>query len=82
MSRPPPSAVIGAEFGTPPPHSPMIPLTSGTMAFRRNPVKTPCASEVAGAGGAEEKAVKTYGRIPITEEILRSVVLKPVARRT
>jgi len=81
-SPPPPSAVISTDFGTPPPPPPMLQMTTGTAAFRGNYVKTPCASEVSGAGGAEEKAVKTYSRILITEEILRSVVLKPVERRT
>ncbi|CAI6369745.1 unnamed protein product [Macrosiphum euphorbiae] len=69
----PPPAVTSANFGTPLP-----PMTTGTAAFRREPVQKQCAS----VRGAEEKVLKTYCRVSITEESFRSVVLKPVARRT
>ncbi|CAI6343276.1 unnamed protein product [Macrosiphum euphorbiae] len=70
---PPPPAVTYANFGTP-----SSPMTTGTSAFRRDPVQKPCAS----VRGAEEKELKTYCRVSITEENLRSIVLQPVARRT
>ncbi|CAI6351454.1 unnamed protein product [Macrosiphum euphorbiae] len=77
VRRQSPPAVTSANFGTPtPPPSP--PMTTGTAAFRRDTVQKPCAC----VPGVEEKELKTNCRVSITEESLRSIVLKPVARRT
>ncbi|KAL4096815.1 hypothetical protein QTP88_021698 [Uroleucon formosanum] len=81
MSPPPPPTVTSG-FGLPPPPPPSPPLMimkTGTSELRSEFGKKTCASELA---GPEKNATKTYGRIPITVEILKSVVLKPVVRRS
>ncbi|CAI6367823.1 unnamed protein product [Macrosiphum euphorbiae] len=81
---PPPPAVTSEHFLLPPPPPTVTskifwPMTTGTAAFRRDPVvQEPCAS----VRGTEEKELPTYCRVPITVESLRAVVLKPVARQT
>lgn len=50
--------------------------TNDTPALRSDPEEEKTVS--ANVAGSEKKAPKTYCRIPITEDILRSVVPKPV----
>lgn len=73
---PPPPTPPSITTGPPPPSAMM---TTGTMAFQNELGNKKIAPKVA---GPEKNSPKTYSRIPITEEILRSVVLKPVVRRT
>ncbi|KAL4096811.1 hypothetical protein QTP88_021694 [Uroleucon formosanum] len=77
---PPPPPTVTSGFGLPPPPSPpLMIMKTGTSELRSEFGKKTCASELA---GPEKNATKTYGRIPITVEILKSVVLKPVVRRS
>jgi len=75
---PPPSIISGFAPPTPPPPAPAMIMTAGTPVVLMSELgKKKCASQ---AAGHEKNSQKVYSRIPITEEILWSVVLKPVVR--
>ncbi|XP_060856548.1 LOW QUALITY PROTEIN: arp2/3 complex-activating protein rickA-like [Metopolophium dirhodum] len=74
---PPPPPSLTSDFGPPPP--PPLPPTTHTPALQIGELwqKEEGSSKVA---GPDKKATTKYCRIPITEEILKSVVLKPLKR--
>jgi len=80
---PPPPSLTSAAVGSPPPPPPPPPpmsMTTGTPALRTQ-LEEKTGSSSANAAGNGKKTPKTYSRIPITEELLRSIVLKPAVRR-
>lgn len=78
---PPPPASVPSGFGpSPPPPPPPPPMmqTTGTPALLGG-LKEKTGS--AKMDGGDKKAEKTYYRIQITEDLLKSVVLKPPGQR-
>ncbi|XP_029341573.1 WASH complex subunit 1-like isoform X1 [Acyrthosiphon pisum] len=75
---PPPPPSVYSGFGPPPPPPPPPTTTIDTPALRIGELwEKEGSSKVA---GPDKNATKTFCRIPITEEILKSVVLKPLKR--
>jgi len=81
---PPPPTSITKDFrltpSPPPPPPPPLPMmTTGMQPFRSEAQETSKGSSL--EGKPVKKVPKTYERIPITEEILKSVVLKPIGNK-
>jgi len=75
---PPPPPSVTSDYGPPPPPPPPPTMMTDTPALQIGELwQKEGSSKVA---GPDKKATTKYCRIPITEEILKSVVLKPLKR--